>query len=129
MPRYPRVMSAPPLRRTRAPSDADCATDPLCCAPLSGAALDRADAARLARVLKALADPARLQVISLIRAAPGGEVCVADLVRALELRQPTVSHHLRVLHDAGLLDRERRGSWVWYRVADARIDEIRGLLG
>lgn len=122
-------MSAPPLRRTKAPSEADCAADPLCCAPLSGAALDRADAGRLAQVLKALADPARLQVISLLRAAPGGEVCVADLVRELGLSQPTVSHHLRVLHDAGLLTRERRGSWVWYTVAEERIDEIRALLG
>lgn len=122
-------MSAPPLRRTKAPSEADCAADPLCCAPLSGAALGRADAGRLAQVLKALADPARLQVISLLRAAPGGEVCVADLVRELGLSQPTVSHHLRVLHEAGLLARERRGSWVWYTVADERIDEIRALLG
>lgn len=127
-------MSAPPrppatLRRTKAPSEADCVTDPLCCAPLSGAALGRTDAARLAQVLKALAEPARLQVISLIRAAPGGEVCVADLVRGLELSQPTVSHHLRVLFDAGLLTRDRRGSWVWYAVASERVDEIRALLG
>jgi ArsR family transcriptional regulator, arsenate/arsenite/antimonite-responsive transcriptional repressor len=122
-------MSAPPLRRTKAPSELDCAADPLCCAPLSGAALARDDARRLAQVLKALADPARLQVISLIRAAPGGEVCVADLVRELDLSQPTVSHHLRVLHDAGLLRRERRGSWVWYAVSDERVEEIRRLLG
>src|SRR5687767_4411735 len=98
-------MSAPSLRRTKTPSEADCETDPLCCAPLSGAALGRADARRLARVLKALADPARLQIVSLIRVAPGREVCVADLVRALDLSQPTVSHHLRILLDAGLLTR------------------------
>lgn len=129
MPRYRGSMRAAALRRTKTPSEIDCATDPLCCIPLSGAALDRADAVRLAQVLKALADPARLQVISLIRVAPGGEVCVADLVRELDLSQPTVSHHLRVLHDAGLLTRERRGSWVWYAVADERINEIRRLLG
>src|SRR5918992_6283325 len=85
------------LRRTKSPSELDCDADPLCCAPLSGAVLDRQDAVRLAQVLRAVADPARLQVISLIRAAPGGEVCVADLVRELGLSQPTVSHHLRVL--------------------------------
>lgn len=129
MPRYRGSMNAAALRRTKAPSEIDCAMDPLCCVPLSGAALDRDDASRLAQVLKALADPARLQVISLIRVAPGGEVCVADLVRELDLTQPTVSHHLRVLHDAGLLTRERRSSWVWYAVADERIDEIRRLLG
>jgi ArsR family transcriptional regulator len=117
------------LRRTKAPSELDCAADPLCCVPLSGAVLDRQDAARLAQVLRAIADPARLQVISLIRAAPGGEGCVADLVRELGLTQPTVSHHLRVLFDAGLLRRERRGKWVWYAVAGERLDEIRNLLG
>ncbi len=122
-------MSASVVRRSKAPTEADCVIDPLCCAPLSGAALDRADAGRLAQVLKALADPARLQIISLIRVAPGGEVCVADLVRELGLSQPTVSHHLRVLFDAGVLHRERRGSWVWYAVAGDRIDEIRTLLG
>lgn len=104
-------------------------SDPLCCTPLSGAALARQDAARLAHVLRALADPARLQVISLIRAVPGGEVCVADLVRELDLAQATVSHHLRLLHDAGVLRRERRGNWVWYSVSDDRIDEVRRLLG
>ena len=117
------------LRRTKSPSELDCDADPLCCAPLSGAVLDRQDAVRLAQVLRAVADPARLQVISLIRAAPGGEVCVADLVRELGLSQPTVSHHLRVLYDAGLLRRERRGKWVWYTVSGERLDEIRKLLG
>lgn len=121
-------MAALTVRRTKAPTDIDCTSDPLCCAPLSGAALDRGDAERLARVLKALADPARLQLVSLLLAAPGGEVCVADLVGALQLSQPTVSHHLRVLHDAGLLRREPRGSWVWYSVAGDRLEEIRAFL-
>ncbi len=111
-----------------APTEPGCAADPLCCTPLSEAALSRVDAGRLAQVLKALADPGRLQLMSLLLAAPGGEVCVADLVQALQLSQPTVSHHLRVLHDAGLLRRERRGSWVWYSVADERLDEVRALL-
>lgn len=80
-------------------------------------------------VLKALAEPGRLRLLSLVIAAPGGEVCVADLVEALELTQPTVSHHLRVLTSAGLLRRERRGNWAWYSVNEARLDEVRGLLG
>ena len=122
------VVSAPSIRRIKAPTEPDCAADALCCAPLSQAALNRVDAQRLAQVLKALADPGRLQLVSLLLAAPGGEVCVADLVEALQLSQPTVSHHLRVLHDAGLLRRERRGSWVWYSVADERLDELRTLL-
>jgi ArsR family transcriptional regulator len=121
-------MAAPSARRSMAPTEPGCAADPLCCTPLSAAALSRTDADRLARVLKALADPGRLQLVSLLLAAPGGEVCVADLVEGLALSQPTVSHHLRVLHEAGLLRRERRGSWVWYSVADERLDEVRALL-
>lgn len=114
--------------RSKAPDDPDCASDPLCCAPIGDGVLAQDDAARLAVALKALADPARLRVLSLLRAAPGGEACVADLVRALELSQPTVSHHLRVLSEAGLLRRERRGTWVWYSVLDERLAEIRELL-
>lgn len=121
-------MAAPSIRRTKAPTEPDCAADPLCCAPLSQSVLHRSDAERLAHVLKALADPGRLQLVSLLLAAPGREVCVADLVEALQLAQPTVSHHLRVLHDAGLLHRERRGSWAWYSVADDRLDEVQALL-
>lgn len=116
---------AEPGRRTKAPTDPDCATDPLCCAPLRDAVLDRTGANQLAAVLRALAEPGRLRLLSLILAAPGGEVCVADLVIALELSQPTVSHHLKVLSDAGLLLRQRRGSWVWYSVNDERFDQLR----
>ncbi|MGQ0837268.1 ArsR/SmtB family transcription factor [Actinokineospora sp.] len=116
------------LRRHKAPSDPDCATDPLCCAALGDAVLDRADAERFAAVLKALADPGRLRLLSLIRAAPGGEVCVGDLVDALGLSQPTVSHHLRILTDAGLLTRDRRGNWVWYAANGDRLAEVRDLL-
>lgn len=119
---------AEPGRRTKAPTDPDCATDPLCCAPLRDAVLDRAGANELAAVLRALAEPARLRLLSLILAAEGGEVCVADLVIALELSQPTVSHHLKVLSEAGLLHRQRRGSWVWYSVNDERLDQLRSLL-
>ncbi|MGQ0573979.1 MAG: metalloregulator ArsR/SmtB family transcription factor [Pseudonocardia sp.] len=122
------MVATPTAARTKAPGDANCASDPLCCAPLSGAVLARADAERLGHVLKALADPTRLQLISLLLAAPGGEVCVGDLVPGLRLSQPTVSHHLRVLSDAGLLRREQRGSWAWYSVVDERLGEVRGLL-
>lgn len=90
--------------------------------------LDADDADRLAGVLKALADPARLRLLSLVRAADKGEVCVGELVGALGLTQPTVSHHLRVLTGAGLLRRERRGNWVWYSAATERLDEVRELL-
>jgi len=115
-------------RRTKAPTDPDCGTDPLCCAPLGDAVLGPEQAEQLAAVLKALADPQRLRLVSLLLAAPGGEVCVADLVGALGLAQPTVSHHLRTLTDAGLLHRERRGNWVWYAVDEERLDEVRQLL-
>lgn len=115
-------------RRLKAPGDPDCASDPLCCAPIGDAALGQSDAENLSGVLKALADPARLRLLSLVRASPAGEVCVGDLVDALHLSQPTVSHHLRILTDAGLLDRDRRGNWVWYSPNDARLAEVRGLL-
>lgn len=119
---------AEPGRRTKAPTDPDCATDPLCCVPLRDGVLDRTGANELAALLRAVAEPARLRLLSLILAAPGGEVCVADLVAALELSQPTVSHHLKVLSDAGLLLRQRRGSWVWYSVNDERFDQLRSFL-
>ncbi len=92
----------------------------LVCAPLSGEPLRPEAAERLAAVLKAIADPARLRILSLLEAQPDGEACVCHLTEPLGLSQPTVSHHLRVLHDAGLVSREQRGTWVHYRVeADA----------
>lgn len=83
----------------------------------------------MAGLLKAVADPSRLQLLSLILAAPGGEACVCDLTAPLGLRQPTVSHHLKVLVDAGLLTRERRGTWAWYALVSERLDGLRALLG
>ncbi|HCU48563.1 MAG TPA: transcriptional regulator, partial [Micromonosporaceae bacterium] len=77
--------------------------------PLAGEPIERADAERLAGVLKALADPARLRLLSLIQSAPEGEACVCDLTAPLGLSQPTVSHHLRILTEAGLLNRDKRG--------------------
>ena len=97
------------------------------CMPLlSGAPLDDAAAARLATLLRVLAEPGRLRLLSLIRAQPSREACVCHLTQALGLSQPTVSHHLRVLFEAGLVDRERRGNWVYYRaVPGALADDCR----
>lgn len=102
---------------------------PLECVPLSiSAPLTRGAAERLAQMLKAVADPTRLQLISLIKAAPAGEACVCDLTVPLGLRQPTVSHHLRVLADAGLVTRERRGTWMWYSLVPGVLDSLGELL-
>ena len=79
-------------------------------------------------MLKALAEPARLRLLSLVASHEGGEACVCDLNEALDLSQPTVSHHLKVLHDAGLLEREKRGVWVYYRVQDQVLADL-GALG
>ena len=88
-----------------------------CCTPLeTGGAMSADQAERVAVLLKALADPVRLRLVSLIAAAPDGEACVCDLNDAFDLTQATVSHHLKVLHTAGLLGREKRGVWVYYSV-------------
>jgi ArsR family transcriptional regulator len=86
--------------------------------------MDRPTAESLAQLLKAVADPARLQLLALIRAATAGESCACDLTEPLGLSQPTVSHHLKVLTEAGLLTREKRGTWAWYAVVPERLDEI-----
>jgi ArsR family transcriptional regulator, arsenate/arsenite/antimonite-responsive transcriptional repressor len=100
-----------------------------CCPPLSrGGPLDRDQAERLSRTLKAIADPARLQVLSFLRSRPNGEACACDLVEPLGLAQPTVSHHLKVLHEAGLLEREKRATWVHYRLPDDRLASVRQAL-
>jgi ArsR family transcriptional regulator len=93
-----------------------------CCSILA-APLDEAEAAELARGFAALADPARLRLFSLIAAQP--EVCACALVEPLGRSQPTVSHHLRVLYEAGLVDREKRGTWVWYWVVPGRLEALR----
>lgn len=100
------------------------------CAPLfSGAALDEAAATRLAALLRVLADPARLRILSLLQAQPSHEACVCHVTDFLGLGQPTVSHHLRVLFDAGLVQRERRGNWVYYRAVPGALDGLRMALG
>ncbi|HKC29443.1 MAG TPA: metalloregulator ArsR/SmtB family transcription factor [Jatrophihabitans sp.] len=97
-----------------------------CCSPLSSEPLSQDSAERIAPLLKALADPVRLRLLSLVASHEGGEACVCDLNDAFALSQPTISHHLKVLHEAGLLDREKRGVWVYYR---ARSDALAGLAG
>jgi ArsR family transcriptional regulator len=99
------------------------------CPPLSAGPLETNEARRLAAALKIIADPARLQLLSLIQAQPGGEACVCHLTEPLGLSQPTVSHHLKVLRDAGLVERERRGSWAYYRVIPEPLAALRELLG
>lgn len=100
-----------------------------CCPPVLAGPVGEADATRLASAFAALADPARLRLLSLIAAQPTGEVCACDLVEPLGRSQPTVSHHLKVLYEAGLVEREKRGTWVWYRVVPERLDELRQSLG
>ena len=90
--------------------------DEACCPPVFSATLEEGDAARLAAALRVVADPARLWLLSLIAARPEAEACVCELTEPLGLSQPTVSHHLRVLHEAGVLDRDKRGRWVFYRL-------------
>ncbi|MBP2321446.1 ArsR family transcriptional regulator [Kibdelosporangium banguiense] len=88
--------------------------EPGCCGSLSAAPLTQEQAVELATVFKALSDPVRLRLLSLIAARADGEVCVCELTPAFELSQPTISHHLKLLRQAGLIDCERRGTWVYY---------------
>lgn len=101
----------------------------VCCPSILRATLDEADADALARGFQALADPVRLRVLSMLAAAPDGEVCVCDFVGPLGRSQPTVSHHLKVLADAGIVHGERRGKWVWYSLDRARLGDLRGAIG
>lgn len=101
----------------------------VCCPSVLGAPLAAEDATDLARALAAVADPVRLQVLSILAAAPAGAVCVCDLVGPLGKSQPTVSHHLKVLGEAGLVHGERRGRWVWYSLDRERLGDLRGALG
>jgi ArsR family transcriptional regulator len=98
-----------------------------CCAPLDGTVLGEGEAAELAKVFKALADPVRLRLVNLIASHPGGEACVCDLTGAFEVSGPTVSHHLKVLRQAGLIEGERRGTWVYYRVVPEALTRLSGL--
>jgi ArsR family transcriptional regulator len=98
-------------------------------APLVREPLSIEAAAQLAATLKALSDPARLRLLSVVASHSGGEACVCDLSEGIDLSQPTISHHLKVLRTAGLLDSERRGSWVYYRVVPQALQQLSQLLG
>jgi ArsR family transcriptional regulator len=100
-----------------------------CCAPLSQGPLSPEQAGQVAPLLKALADPVRLRLMSLVASHPGGEACVCDLSGAFDLSQPTISHHLKVLHESGLLDREKRGVWVYYRARTQALASLGALIG
>ena len=99
-----------------------------CCTPLFAGVIDEEEATEMAPVLAALGDPVRLRMISMLAAAPEGSVCGCDLEEPLELSQPTVSHHLKVLREAGLIEGERRGRWIHYSVVSERVTEIRDAL-
>lgn len=99
-----------------------------CSIPLVGEPISEATAAGLAQVFKALGDPVRLRLVSLIGAHQGGEMCVCDLTTAFELSQPTISHHLRVLREAGIIDCERRGTWVYYWLVPAALERMASVL-
>ena len=98
-----------------------------CCPSLTARALSPAQAEEAARLLKVLADPVRLRVLSLILSTDGDEACVCDLTDAFDLTQPTMSHHLKVLHDAGLVDREKRGVWVYYKARPEALAALAGM--
>ncbi|MDQ1357053.1 MAG: ArsR family transcriptional regulator, arsenate/arsenite/antimonite-responsive transcriptional [Acidimicrobiaceae bacterium] len=99
-----------------------------CCSSVLAAPLDNAEAAQLAAGFTALADPVRLRVLSILAAAPAGEVCVCDFVVPLGKSQPTVSHHLKILSEAGLVHGDRRGKWVWYSIDRQRLAALRAAI-
>ncbi|GAA2133853.1 metalloregulator ArsR/SmtB family transcription factor [Actinomadura napierensis] len=100
-----------------------------CCAPLVCEPLSEAEAGELAPLFKAIADPVRLRLLSLIASHEGGEACVCDLTAAFELTAPTISHHLKVLKQAGLIDSERRGTWVYYWLNPGVLERLSAVLG
>jgi ArsR family transcriptional regulator len=100
-----------------------------CCSPLSAQPLTAEQAEQVAPLLKALADPVRLRLMSLVASREGGEACICDLNGAFDLSQPTISHHMKVLHDAGLVDRDKRGVWVYYRARPQALASLGTLIG
>ncbi|MFD6175675.1 MULTISPECIES: ArsR/SmtB family transcription factor [unclassified Isoptericola] len=99
-----------------------------CCAPATGDVVDPGTARDLARQLKALADPTRLQLVAIVAAHDGHEACVCDLTEPVGLSQPTVSHHLKILVEAGFLEREQRGRWAYYRAVPGAVQGLAGTL-
>jgi ArsR family transcriptional regulator len=104
-------------------------TEPCFCSPLVREPLSKDWAGDLARMFKALGDPVRLQLLSRVASHAGGEACVCDLSVGLDLTQPTISHHLRVLRETGLLECERRGTWVYYWVVPSALAQLSAVLG
>lgn len=100
----------------------------LCCAPLTREPLNAEQAADLAHILKALADPTRLRLVSMVAAHEGREACVCDLTEALGLTQPTISHHLKILVDAGICTRDKRGVWAYYTLVPGALQALAALL-
>lgn len=100
-----------------------------CCEPVTGGVLSPAAAERTASVFRALGDPTRVRLVSLIAAASGQEACACDLVEPIGLSQPTVSHHLRILVEAGLVTREQRGKWAYYRLVPGGLGSVAAALG
>jgi ArsR family transcriptional regulator, arsenate/arsenite/antimonite-responsive transcriptional repressor len=100
-----------------------------CCSPLQREPLSKIQAEQVAPLLKAMADPVRLRLVSLVASHEGGEACVCDLADAFDLSQPTISHHLKVLHETGLLERSKRGVWVYYRVRTEALASLAALIG
>jgi len=100
-----------------------------CCSPLLTEPISYDEAVRIAPLIKALADPVRLRLLSLVASHADREACVCDLNDAFDLSQPTISHHLKVLHEVGLLDRSKRGTWVYYRIKAEVLTDVAGLLG
>ncbi|WP_188042701.1 ArsR/SmtB family transcription factor [Changpingibacter yushuensis] len=104
-------------------------TNATCCEALTVEAVSPAHAERVARVFKVLGDPTRVMLLSLIATSPEGEACICDLTGPVGLSQPTVSHHMKQLSDAGLVTREQRGKWAYFRAMPGAIDEITNALG
>jgi len=99
-----------------------------CCAPLAREPLSPDEAEQLATTMKALADPARLRLLSIVAASEGSEACVCDLIEPVGLSQPTVSHHLKILTTAGFLERSKRGTWAYYKLVPGALDRVSQLL-
>jgi ArsR family transcriptional regulator len=99
-----------------------------CCSPLTGEVIDQDNAVSMASSLRALADPARLRILSMVAAHEDAEACVCDLTEPLGLQQSTVSHHLKILVDAGYLTRSKRGTWAYYRLVPGALDGVAALL-
>jgi ArsR family transcriptional regulator len=115
-------------KQAGSPTLADLSAETPCCPPLAQQRVPAETAAVLAPAFKALGDPVRLQLMSMIASAPDGEACVCDLTPAFELSGPTISHHLKTLREAGLVDAERRGTWVYYRARPGLMRQLATLL-